>query len=129
LVNAELRHAISPASSIFGGVTYIRGLAAESPYAFVGYGVNVRYSHELRRGWVGSLFYHYSSYGFDGADPFFGVVRADNYTRGELSVINRYLSYKRFAPRLTVGTEERRSNIELYSFRRTYVRVGVVTEF
>jgi Surface lipoprotein assembly modifier len=57
------------------------------------------------------------------------VVRVDSDNRAEVSVTNRYLSYKGFAPRLTVGTDHRRSNIELYSFRRTYVRVGVVTEF
>jgi outer membrane protein len=127
--NAEVRHAITPASSIFAGLTYIRGLAAEDPYAYTGYGINLRYTHELKGGWIGSLFYQYSWYEFDGVDPFFGVVRADRDNRVELSVTNRYLSYKGFAPRLTVGTDERASNIELYSFRRTYVRVGVVTEF
>ena len=129
VANGEVRHAISPASSIFGGLTYIRGLAAENAYAFVGYAVNVRYTHELKGGWIGSLFYQYSWYRFDGVDPFFGVVRADSDSRAEISVTNRYLAYKGFAPRLTLGIDERRSNIEIYSFRRTYVRIGVVTEF
>lgn len=127
--NAEIRHAISPASSIFGGLTYIRGVAAEDPYAFVGYGINVRYTHEFKGGWIGSVFYQYSWYGFEGADPFFGVVRVDNDNRAELSVTNRYLSYRGFAPRLTVGMDDRRSNIDLYSYHRIYVRIGVVTEF
>jgi tetratricopeptide (TPR) repeat protein len=127
--NAEIRHAITPVSSIFGGLTYIRGLAAEDPFAFTGYGINVRYTHEFKGGWIGSVFYQYSWYGFDGVDPFFGEVRVDNDNRAELSVTNRYLSYKGFAPRLTVGMDNRRSNIELYSFHRVYVRVGVVTEF
>jgi len=68
-------------------------------------------------------------HGLDGVDPFFGVVRADSDSRAEISVTNRYLAYKGFAPRLTLGIDERRSNIEIYSFRRTYVRIGVVTEF
>jgi len=42
---------------------------------------------------------------------------------------NRYLAYKGFAPRLTVGIDERRSNIEIYTFSRIYVRIGVWTEF
>jgi outer membrane protein len=127
--NAEVRHAITPASSIFGGLTYIRGLASEDPYAFTGYGINVRYTHEFKGGWIGSVFYQYSWYGFDGVDPFFGEVRVDSDNRAELSVTNRYLSYKGFAPRVTIGMDDRRSNIELYSFHRVYVRVGVVTEF
>jgi hypothetical protein len=129
VANGEVRYAISPANSIFGGLTYIRDLAAESPYAYVGYGINVRYTHEVKGGWIGSLFYQYSWYGFEGVDPFFGVVRADTDNRVELSVTNRYLAYKRFAPRLTVGFDDRKSNIDIYSFRRTYVRIGVVTEF
>jgi outer membrane protein len=127
--SAEVRHAITPASSVFFGLTYIRGLAAEDPYGFVGYGINVRYTHEFKGGWIGSVFYQYSWYGFQGVDPFFGEVRVDSDNRAELSVTNRYLSYKGFAPRLTVGMDDRRSNIELYSFHRVYVRVGVVTEF
>jgi len=104
-------------------------LAAENPYAFGGYAINARYVQELKGGWIGSLFYQYSWYGFDAADPFFGAVRTDSSNLVEISVTNRYLAYKRFAPRLTVGTDERRSNIDLYSYRRTYVRIGVVTEF
>jgi len=127
--NAEVRYAISPASSIFGGLTLIRGLAAEDPYAFTGYGINVRYTHELKGGWIGSIFYQYSWYGFDGVDPFFSVVRVDSDNRAEISVTNRYLAYKGFAPRLTVGIDERKSNIEIYTFSRIYVRIGVVTEF
>jgi outer membrane protein len=127
--NAELRHAFTPATSIFGGITLIRDLAAEDPYAYTGYGINVRYTHEFKGGWIGSIFYQYSWYGFDGVDPFFGEVRVDNDNRAEVSITNRYLSYKGFAPRLTVGADDRRSNIELYSFHRFYVRIGVVTEF
>ena len=129
VTTGEVRHAISPASSIFAGLSYIRGLAAENPYAFGGYAINARYIHELKGGWIGSLFYQYYWNGFDGVDPFFSVVRTDSDNLVEISVTNRYLAYKRFAPRLTVGTDERRSNIDLYSYRRTYVRIGVVTEF
>jgi hypothetical protein len=129
VATGEVRHAISPSSSIFAGLSYLRGLAAETPYAFGGYAINARYIHELKGGWIGSLFYQYAWYGFDGVDPFFNVVRTDSDSRVELSVTNRYLAYKRFAPRLTVGTDERRSNIDLYSYRRSYVRLGVVTDF
>jgi len=129
VANAEVRHAISLDSSIFGGLTYIRDLAQENPYAYTGYGINVRYTHELKGGWIGSLFYQFSWYQFDGVDPFFGVVRQDIDNRAEFSVTNRYLAYKSFAPRLTVGADNRKSNIDLYSFHRFYVRIGVVTEF
>jgi len=129
VANGELRYTITPASSIFVGLTGIRGLAAQDPYTYTGYGINVRYTHELKGGWIGSVFYQYSWYGFDGVDPLFGVVRVDNDNRAEISMTNRYLAYKGFAPRLTVGIDERRSNIEIYTFSRIYVRIGVWTEF
>jgi len=127
--NGELRYAITPASSVFGGLTAIRGLTTEDPYSYTGYGINIRYTHEVRGGWIGSVAYQYSWYGFDGVDPFFGVVRVDNDNRAEVSVTNRYLAYKSFAPRLTIGVDERRSNIPIYTFSRVFVRIGVVTEF
>ena len=129
VATGEVRHAISPASSIFAGASYLRGLAAENAYAYGGFAINAHYTHELKGGWIGSLFYQYAWYGFDGVDPFFGVVRTDSDNLVEISVTNRYLAYKRFAPRLTVGFDDRKSNVDIYSFRRTYVRIGVVTEF
>ena len=42
---------------------------------------------------------------------------------------NRKLVFRGAAPTLTLGYVDRGSNIELYAFNRTYVRVGITKEF
>jgi hypothetical protein len=128
-LTADIRYAITPASNITAGLSYVRDSAVERAYAFSGNSASVRYVQEWTRGWIGSVFYQYTTYDFDAVDPFFGVVRADRETRAELGIANRYLSYKGLAPRITLGTQTRKSNLDLYSFNSAYVRVGVVTEF
>jgi len=127
--SAEVRYAPSPKSSVSAALSHTRGTAQERAYAFDGNAVDLRYLHEWKGGWIGSATFRYARYKFDDIDPFFGNVRSDVENRLELGVVNRYLSYKRFSPRLTIGTAERRSNINLYAFNRAYVRVGFVTEY
>lgn len=125
----DMRYALTPASAISVGVSYVVGTAEEDAYAFEGPGIDLRYVREWQGGWITSLSYNYTHLDFDGVDPFFGVVRADRQHRVEFGLANRRLAYKSFAPRLIIGNDNRDSNIDLYSFRRTYLRVGVVTEF
>jgi outer membrane protein len=127
--SADLRRALDPRSSVSGGVAYTLGSAQEPAYSFERPAVNLRYVREWTGGWISSISWQYAHYHFGGADPFFGVVRADRENLGEFGIMNRYLSYKRFSPRLTVGYADRQSNIDLYSYDRTYIRVGLATEF
>ena len=127
--SADFRYALDPQTSLSAGLSYVRNSAQERPYAFDGAAANLRYVREWKRGWISSLAYQYGRYQFDDVDPFFGVVRSDQEQRAEVGIVNRYLSYRRFSPRLTVGATERRSSIDLFSYKRRYVRVGVVTEF
>jgi tetratricopeptide (TPR) repeat protein len=127
--SAELRHAIDPQSSLAIGASYVNSIAQEDAYSYNGAAGSVRYVREWKGGWIGSLSYQYGQQEYDEADPFFGVERDDRESRAELGITNRLLSYRSVAPRLTIGTTERKSNIDLYSYRRTFVRVGLVTEF
>ena len=128
-ISVEVRHALNPRSSLTGGVSYLDRSAAEPAYAFTGAGVHWGYLHEWRKGWIGSLQHQYSRYEFDGVDPLFGEQRSEHENRAEVSVLNRYLAYRGVSPRLTLGAAERQSNIDLYAYRRYYIRAGVVTEF
>jgi outer membrane protein len=129
VASAELRHALDPQSSIALGVSYVNSTAEEDAYAYYGAAGSVRYVHEWKGGWIGSASYQYGEQEYGAEDPFFGVKRKDRESRAELGITNRLLSYRSLSPRLTVGTAERRSNIDLYSYRRTFVRVGLITEF
>ncbi len=126
---SELYAALTPAQSLRGGIALIRDDAAESAYAYQGPAVHLRYVQEWRGGWIGSLFARYSQLDFDGPDPFFGITRVDRELRYELAVMNRRLQYRGFMPRITVGQVEHDSNIPIYAFNRTYVRLGVLKEF
>jgi len=127
--SADLRRALDPRSSISGGVAYTLGTAEEDAYSFDRPAVNARYVREWKGGWISSLSWQYAYYHFGGPDPFFGIVRTDRENLAEFAIMNRYLSYKRLSPRLTLGYADRQSNIDLYSYDRAYARVGVVTEF
>jgi tetratricopeptide (TPR) repeat protein len=127
--SAELRHALNPQSSVALAFSYVNATAQEDPYAYVGTASSVRYAREWKGGWISTFAYQYSRLEYDAADPFFGIAREDHESRGDIGIANRLLSYRSLSPRLTLGTAERRSNIDLYSYRRTYVRVGLITEF
>ena len=79
--------------------------------------------------WISSLSWQYAHYHFGGTDPFFWTVRKDRENTAEFAIMNRYLSYKRFSPRLTLGYADRQSDIELFSYDRAYARIGVVSDF
>ena len=125
----ELYSAFTATQSIRGGISLIRDDAAETPYAFQGPAAHLRYVQEWSGGWIGALFVRYSQLRFNAPDPFFGVTRADTELRYEVSVTSRRLQYRGFAPRITLGWMEHRSNIPIYAFDRGYVRLGVTKEF
>ena len=126
---AEMRYALSLTQSLHASIAYYHRTAEEPPYAFTGPSAAARYSQEWSGGWIGSGLLQYSSYDYEANDPFFGLTRSDREWRWELAIANRKLAFRGFLPRLTVGGIDHRSNIPLYDFQRTYVRVGVTKEF
>ncbi len=126
---AELRYAVTPASSLRGGLLLLQGNARDEAFSFSGYALSARYTHEWAGGWIGSVSTQYARYDFDAADPFFAQVRADRESRVEATLTSRRLIFRGFLPTLTLGYVERDSNIELYAFNRTFVRLGITREF
>jgi tetratricopeptide (TPR) repeat protein len=127
--SVELRYALSPRQSLRGGGLLVQSNAEEDAFAFDGYAVNARYIREWRGGWISSIFGQFAAYRYRAIDPFFDNQRDDHEWRVELMLTNRKLMYRGLAPTFTLGYVERDSNIELYAFERTYVRVGVTKEF
>lgn len=62
-------------------------------------------------------------------DPFFGETRHDKEGRVEIDLLNRKLKLWAFSPKLLMGYVKRSSNLDLYSYDRAYLRVGLSTEF
>ena len=127
--SAELRYALTPQQSLRGGGLLIQSIASDEAFSFDGYGLNARYVQEWSGGWISSVSGQYARYRYRAADPFFGDRRDDTEWRTELMLTNRKLVFRGAAPTLTLGYVDRGSNIELYAFNRTYVRVGITKEF
>jgi len=127
--NLELRYAISTDKSIRPGLFFIQHDAREAPYAYDAMGLTLRYTQEWRGGWIAGLYGQYGVFRYRGDDVLLGVAREDDEWRVELSLTNRALVIKGFAPRLTLGAVERDSTIDLYAFDRRYVRLGFTREF
>ena len=127
--SVELRYAISTDKSVRPGLFLVQRDAAEDPYAYDGAGLSLRYVQEWRGGWIASLYGQYASYRYRAADLLAGIRRNDDEWRVELTLANRLLTFKGFAPRLTLGAAERDSDIDLYAYDRRYVRVGFTREF
>jgi len=127
--SVELRYAISPDKSVRPGVFLLQRDAVEDPYAYDAAGASVRYIQEWRGGWIASLYGQYAAFRYRAEDILAGIEREDEEWRIELSLTNRLLTFKGFAPRLTFGLAERDSNIDLYAYERRYVRAGITREF
>jgi Surface lipoprotein assembly modifier len=60
-----------------------------------------------------------------GVDPFFGEQRVDRRTSLELVVRNKEWRWRSLKPALVLGTEENRSNIDFFSYRKANVSIAV----
>jgi hypothetical protein len=125
----EMRYALSLTQSMRAGIGFYRRVAEELPYSFTGPLGSIRYSQEWSGGWLASGLLQYGSYDYGGNDPFFGLSRFDREWRWELSIANRRLALRGMLPRVTVGAVDHQSNIPLYEFSRTYIRLGISKEF
>ena len=80
-------------------------------------------------GWITGLRVHSAKVQFEQRDPLFDVLRRDTERGVEFDVINRRWSWQGFTPQLVYGVKRHDSNLELYSFDRRYVRLGVSKQF
>jgi outer membrane protein len=103
--------------------------ADEAAYSYTQPGLSARFLQEWSGGWITGLRLQGLVADYDAPDPFFGETRHDKEGRIELDVLNRKIKLWAFSPRLLVGYVKRNSSIELYTYDRTYVRVGLSTEF
>ena len=98
-------------------------------YAYRSPVASVRYVKEWPGGWITGLRVHSAKVQFEQRDPLFDVLRRDTERGVEFDVINRRWSWQGFTPQLVYGVKRHDSNLELYSFDRRYVRLGVSKQF
>jgi outer membrane protein len=66
---------------------------------------------------------------YDAPDPLFGVTRHDRRSLVEVTLLRRDLRWHGFSPKLVVGYNLAVSNIPLFAFDRTYVRLAFTRQF
>jgi len=103
--------------------------ARESPYSFLQPMVGAKYVREWAGGWITGVG-AYSSVGlYVAPDPIFGLVRHDRETRVEADIANRRFRYYKFTPRIQIGNTNHKSNVDMYSYQRAYLRIGMTADF
>ena len=127
--SSNLTYIITPRSRLNAGIGYTINRADESIYSFDQPFLSLRYVYEWPYGWITGANFRLSHIKYKDDDPFFRETRREREVRVEADVLNRRLSVWRFSPRLTVGHVDRDSNIDFFSWKRTYVRLGMTAEF
>lgn len=107
----------------------LRNLAKEAPYAFQQANASMRYVHEWVGGWITGEGVYFGISAYDEADPLFGEKRHDFEKRLEFELSNRRLRIGTLTPRLQLGWVDHASNIDLYSYKRGYARIGMTGDF
>lgn len=126
---ATLSYAATPDTRWDASLSFSRNVAAESIYSFRQPQAGLRYVREWRGGWITGIGGHVSRIAYDAADPFFAVTRRERETRLEFDVLNRNLRVWRLSPRLQFGYIDHAGNLDFFTWRRGYVRLGMTGEF
>jgi outer membrane protein len=127
--SARLIYASSPKSRWHAELGYTMNRADESIYSFDQPYVNLRYVREWKGGWITGLGMKVSWIEYKDADPFFRTTRREREMRVEADLLNRQVRIWRFSPRLLVGYVDRKSNLDFFTWQRSYVRLGMTAEF
>lgn len=119
------QYALTPSSGVMG----VLGLSKESTeldmLSNTVYRGGVGYYQELFGGLTALIQPEYLRARYDDVTPAFGVERRDNLWRTRLRLTNRRWVFKGFTPELTLIRSSWRSNIDLYSYDRNQVQLGV----
>jgi outer membrane protein len=127
--SATIVFASSLKSRWVAGMGYTINRARESIYSFDQPYVNLRYVREWPGGWITGIGMKASWIEYKDKEPFFGVTRSEREIRFEADVLNRRIRLWRLTPQFLVGYVDRASNLNLYTWKRSYVRLGMTAEF
>jgi outer membrane protein len=111
------------------GTTAIRQEAQSASSAYDASGVRAEVQTELPHSFTVGTRTETYWFRYDAPDPFFGIVRHDRRSLLELTVLRRDIRWHGFSPKLIVGYNLGASNIPLFEFDRTYVRLAFTRQF
>ncbi|BBI48412.1 hypothetical protein HORIV_08330 [Vreelandella olivaria] len=117
--------ALTPSSGVIGLLGVSRESTALDMLSNTVYRGGVGYYRELFGGLTALVQPEYLHARYDDVTPAFGVERRDDLWRTRLRLTNRRWVFRGFSPELTLIRSSRRSNIDLYSYDRNQVQLGV----
>jgi hypothetical protein len=126
---AALVYASAPDSRWELHAAYTFNDASERPYSYVQPKIGLRYIHEWSGGWITGLGVSANRSDYSAPDPFFGEARKERELDFEADLINRRIRIWRMSPRLIVGHVNHASNLDFYTWSRTYFRLGMSGDF
>ncbi len=109
--------------------TYLKANLEDKSSSFNQTGLSMSRKSEWGKGWVAGANLEVRSRAYQAISPFFGLHREDLEKTITLSLLNRRLQIYNFSPQLSLVSTKNNSNVSLYEFDRSYVKIGLSKEF
>jgi outer membrane protein len=128
-LNLDWTRALFGSTLVRLGGSAIKQEAQALSSAYDAQGVRGEVQSELPRSFTVGMRAETYWFRYDAPDPLFGVMRHDRRSLVELTLLRRDLRWHGFSPKLIVGYNLGVSNIPLFEFDRTYVRLAFTRQF
>jgi tetratricopeptide (TPR) repeat protein len=127
--NLDATRALFGSTTVRVGASTIRQGAQSPSSAYDASGVRLELQSELPHAFTVGTRVETYWFRYGAPDTIFGIVRHDRRSLLELTLLRRDLRWRGFSPRLIVGYNLGVSNIPLFEFDRSYVRLAVTRQF
>jgi tetratricopeptide (TPR) repeat protein len=128
-LNLDATRALFGNTTVRVGTSAIRQEAQSAASGYDASGVRAEVQSELPRSFTVGARVETYWFRYGAPDPIFGIVRHDRRSLVELTLLRRDLRWRGFSPKLIVGYNLGASNIPLFEFDRSYVRLAFTRQF
>ena len=128
-VGANFFYTPTTSSSVRGSATFGHQSAEIAVYAYHLQQYGLSYTREFAGGITVGITPTYSRISYDGPIPAFGATRVDHQVTAQLTVLNRRIDWHGLTPRISYIYTHNNSSINLYTFRRNRVELGITKAF
>ena len=109
--------------------TYLTSNQKDKTSTFIQPGISLSSTQELSDGWTLGATVKLNKKTYQQVDPFFGKVREDNVTSAEVTILNSLLQIDGISPRLHIGRIKNDSNMDIYKYNSSYIKLEFSKEF
>lgn len=127
--NLDWTRALFGSTTLRIGASSIRQEAQSPSSAYDANGARLEVQSELPRSFTVGMRVDTYWFRYGAPDPIFGIVRHDRRSLVEVTLLRRDLRWRGFSPKLIVGYNLGVSNIPLFEFDRSYVRLAFTRQF